>query len=490
MRYLAFTFLVVFCLTAEAQLPISIELKRSNIGILSTVSVLNAGHSMQKTVRSDKRLKAIVTSGVRSINGPFVKGDSMSCVYQNGRGSDSLGENYYAFPFDTLISFILSPDTIPILHNVVTKTYDARGYLLSLNMPRLDSGKLRDFVRELHNPDAAGNDTMYEEQVWQDKRWQTTYMNRYTYNGRQLASTIFMGWSSNGYVPSERARYIYDDAGQYIGYLSEVLNDSTNSWESRQWQQNYFDSAGRIKAFVWKTLRRSDWDTETITTYHYDISGYLAAKVIRHLDHFGGSGVLSPLDSTTYADHNALGLPHYTSQFIYNGRWELRARSTKNYDVSGNTILDEQEELTDKGWMEHTKRFFFSYNADNRLEEEHSETWDPGQVWIRTTDDYNRRYYYESYSPVSPDPGGSNPHITLYPVPAGNGITLSVQIDQKERFSVLIFDASGKLVVSSANINSESYQEQFATLTWTSGNYFLVINGEHFREVKPFTVLH
>ena len=80
---------------------------------------------------------------------------------------------------------------------------------------------------------------------------------------------------------------------------------------------------------------------------------------------------------------------------------------------------------------------------------------------------------------------------SLYPNPAQDAITLSLQSEGNFSASFYIYDAAGRLLLQEdkAAVNTTKYSRTFNISSFTTGNYFLKVVNLSGSEVKtiPFT---
>lgn len=323
-------------------------------------------------------------------------------------------------------------------------------------------------IRTIHSFDNAGRVAVKTHQI--DKK--PNGRANFKYQNGRLSEVESESFFNNTFVLTSKEKYTYNSKGQLIEKI--VLNPADEVVE----KETYVYSADGLSVkersslengiLTYKTREETNYDngkkSEQISyTYNsgvweprsrYIYVAYIGDKPvlsysissdsIRHESHYNANGDMDTL--TTYRIKNGVDTPYLRIVSIYNSHHQP---TTKLVLSSGNG----------------------------------GATWDQGSNEEVT-------YKYDEFNLGVADKKDTDTKLKLYPVPANNALTISVNTKQQQPLSIAICHTDGRMVHSWAQpVDGTQYKETIDVSDIPAGAYIIRIGTGAGVVSKPFNIL-
>ncbi len=159
-------------------------------------------------------------------------------------------------------------------------------------------------------------------------------------------------------------------------------------------------------------------------------------------------------------------------------------RRINTYDIHNNKTSSIQEVLDPRFVSYNNYKTEWSYNAFNQVTCERNYTRDPSGKWIFSN---LTRYYYETYTPEVPFIINN---LEVFPSPAKNSVTIKLEWDKSQPFTIMIFDAVGRLVMQWNEHAKQKYEKTINLPDMASGDYLIRAIGGKQKLVKKFVIIN
>ena len=426
-------------------------------GKVTGISVPNLfphfGSGLNSPVASNSRI--IGQTFLKFSGGSFLPFDSITYSYSFGRGgslSDEMDDHYVNFD------------------NSITYLYEQT------------NGVYRYQFHRSQNYSQNNNPISYTSKSWNlsNNSWRDSSRFVYNYNSQEtrLESTMFQIWQ-NAWFDHVNFQNVFDGAGNLVKMNSTVFA-----------MEFVYDASNRLITRTEKKFSFSiGWYYSNRYNFSYDNNSNMTFYTVEK--HDGSSwGNVEKFDMSYTPTSPGFELTATTEYAWVNNNWSITGRHLFGYNSSHNKISDEYQ-YWDGNANSFQKAILlqWTYNNFSQPLSYFSRTWDvSANAWIATTDDFLYRYYYQTYSPTSVAPVGSEKvDIVLFPQPAQNSLSVLVSSGDSRQYDVQILDMQGKLLKQT---QSKEQQLSISVNDLPSGNYVLRLNSKEHQYNRQFAVSH
>jgi hypothetical protein len=437
------------------------------------------------------RLKSL-SHGYVTEGGSLETDDSAYYSYSNGRGGDL---NSAHIDFDKLTTYEVYGQ---LYEHVLTQSFNKLGRV----------------------------DTLLSSARWDKAPFYNLYRELYWYNILEKDSLmLFQTWNYGILRDARRVSTSYNPSGAVSGILTEEWYYNLNRWDSSERTTNTYDASGRLvdslieRGYV-DTAQRTLWYKESRHAFTYDASGNQTSwtsvqddtggyrnfrRLIYHYDAanvftgqvyeegrtVGGNTIISRLDSFSLAPHPAdPRIPVFTEYYWSSTGWKATYRASALFSGTGNIVISLYEFWDGAGWMNGVREWYY-YNSYDQLIRYFDESWHDND-WRILQRNREHRYYYEPFQSLEISRHALNTSsLTLFPVPAGDALTMAIGLEEAQHISVQITDAGGRKISSwNEHMPAGLYTRDIDTRSLPAGTYFLSIRSGQGSAGKAFTVQH
>ena len=423
-----------------------------------------------RTTASDSRLISAVY--FENDGTTFIPVDSTAATYSGARGGVYNDEwEDWEWYFDNAIGFPYS---------TTTSSYGSA------------------YFRSSQTFDASNNITSTTSEEWLDatSTWRNQYRDQYTYDGagNRLTETN-QEWDTTAGVWVNMFRQVktYTAANKVATSLTELWNSGASAWEANSRITNTYNATNKVVAMVselWNTST-SAWDSGYKQLNTYDAMGNLTEEVYQNWDMTTSAWVNSYRDTHTYDAMNRRTQSLYDS-WGAGGTWELGGKTLySNFDGTQPQTIITQTWYGGTMTYENSSRDNYTYNADGKVTYYFDEEWNAAtSAWETSLSSAAERYRYESFTTSIPQAAGTfTGTAVLYPVPAGESVTLDVSWSQPQSFSVTITDAAGRIYRTWSQPAQQHYTENISLASLPTGSYYVVIQTPESKTVRALTIV-
>ena len=362
-------------------------------------------------------------------------------------------------------------------------------------------------TRYLYSYDAADNQTETLYDTWNGSTWlpngkiETTGYNAFGAWTLQVTSIYNTGWQNLSRINQT----IISGTNKVESRSKENWNTGTFTWDKfeRLFYTYYQDSIGTIIRSLpdtnnnWKSANKyiytytgSPLQLQSYYSQYYNADSVKFIDTTRVLNTYNGNNNLEQILeekhlgfsnwttlSKTLFYYNASLQPIEKTLEEYSNTWQYKDRYT--YTYTGNL---KNEELYYQGngnaWNLHHKTQF-DYDVHDNLIFKQRDDFN-GSNYIPLNRDF---YYYNSFVVGLQDPFHSSAHIHLYPNPAHQQLTLTIDTEPGTRFTLTIYDASGQArIIRQEPAIDHKLQTQLPIQTLAPGTYILKTYNHHTKQ--------
>lgn len=253
----------------------------------------------------------------------------------------------------------------------------------------------KDEWKQSNTYDSYGNLTTIIFRFWEDDQWlnDTHQANFYDSIGKRT-SLLYQRWKDTVWVNEYKVKYFYNSHGDLTSYLSQ-------DWDGSKWinsfQSTYtYDSNYYLISSLHQNWGWEDWDGVTWRySYTYDLSGNEILQLDE--DFYNNKWVNADRIISTYDKKDN------RIQFVWENwddkQWNTRARVSYTYDNYRNIITSFSEDLEKDKWINVWLTTYF-YNVNGDLSFAENKNW-INNNWILSNggmsifdSDGNRRNYF------------------------------------------------------------------------------------------------
>ncbi|HTN45934.1 MAG TPA: T9SS type A sorting domain-containing protein [Flavipsychrobacter sp.] len=430
-----------------------------------------AGRGAAKTTATASRLKSLATDGYDGTT--FLPRDS---AYINSYTADNGGGIYFReylagivetdIKYDAEISYNYSNSTASWENlNRTTRTFDANNRIATSMDEVWDnsSSSWKNDAKYLYQYDANGNITEEIRQSWSTSGSQWINFRKQTYsydaNNNRILHTGYTWQPANGWINSTLETTTYDANNNMLSSLKQGWNTSTSAWINLS-KRDYSYTGTQLNQNLLQNWQSSSWVNVSKETYLYDGAGDNIEAIYQTWTTSPGVfDNFSKLLFTYDVNHNAIAVIRQV------------------WDNVSNTYNNNEKDI-------------YTYNTYNQITSVTDEYWKTGNIWEPTTGSMMQRFHYEAYTTNDVKEINKGGNLDLYPSPAHDVVTINLQWDEKQMFSVAIIDAMGKLWMNWTQAAVASYHEKLNIGNLANGNYWIVIKGEKGAITRQISVMH
>ncbi len=431
--------------------------------------------------------------------------DTESFTYCTGRG----GDDYYNLPYDQSLSWRAKP-----------------------------SGTLDSNLRNEKTYNSAGKITTHKQQLWTNPTmgWMNAVFTTYDYDAanNETEQTI-QRWDyvSNVWKNQDHIIKTYDLLNNIITNTTQTWNVATSGWKNSHQVLNTFDSKKNKTSITIQYWDAATWRNDSREVYDFDSKDNLLVTTrfkwnngLSKWDSAGKTETTYSVSSKKLVEKNytydagtwkAFELIEYTYnasdsliQLIYKDwkdalpGWSNKTKFNFTYDISGKLIKESaQRGLNDIDWENHYQKDYEydivkksnsyvhsswnnvsnKYDSSNKITREYNtyqqitkyilDYWNSSSKVFIPVEVNN--FYYEEYTSNIKEIQAKTGVVSLYPVPAGNVINLSVTWNSTQDFSILIYDINGRVIDNLGHKNQKEYSQQIDLSKYANGQYFISI---------------
>lgn len=324
------------------------------------------------------------------------------------------------------------------------------------------------YQNQLHRIQTFDNANNIQSLIYEDwnastTQYQDSCQYSYTYNGNVMSESRFYRYIGNIWTSITHS-LLYRDASEnvvlvnsdlYKAYFSYDINNNLISVTDSSWDQSTGWSYNQRKTYVYDALNN-------VTSYT------LEKWVITSI----GNGYWEKSKRFTYT-YNNQNLAN-AEEYNWNGSsWQLFGRDVYTYDNKHNKLSDTRQNWNAlSGQFDNVTMKSWTYNSFNQPLTISTQTAS-GNSWYVAAGDDELRFTYEYYFPTSVPKLNNGENIKLYPCPAVNNITMSMQWSVPTDFTVSICDMTGKILKQWNEPAAKSYNKGINVSDMPSGNYVI-----------------
>jgi hypothetical protein len=409
-----------------------------------------------------------------SPDAPHIRIVGQTSLAYNGNGFEAVDSTTYSYSNGR--GGLLTPDE---LSDKFTNFDESITYKYSIS-----SGAYRNDLKRVQTFDANNNSVLYSYQNWNENLpvayWKDYFRYHYVYNsGNMVEKCEYQRWLDGN---------IWEDHTVY-----ENFYDANNNVAE-------MNSTGYTILFSYnadnKIIQRTDnitidmggpWISDHQVNFTYNADGKLENYVIQI---WAGGWVDSVRLSYTYNGQDVVAA---AESLWLNNAWINSGINNFTYDLNHNRLSDVRLNWdAGQGAYVNAYRTLYTFNNNNQPTKVITSTWDGGSAsWQYTTNDYQLRYYYETYSPTNVhemEPTKLN--LSIYPIPAQNEVNVDVNWQTAQAYTISVYDIQGKLWKSYVEPTSTTSHKNIGVSDLPSGNYFIKVSGKEGQRTQKFTVVH
>ena len=359
--------------------------------------------------------------------------------------------------------------------------------------------------RYVQTLDAAGNSATITSQIydtpavsWRNYRYQTNTYNAANY----LTLRIIQAWDtvSLGWVNREKDSAAYDGSDNRIYQRQWAWDTTALVWNNVSDVLTTFSTANKPL-----TITRRSWNAismvfvnQTMTTDSYNSSNQLTMSVVQNWD--TTTGIWKNNTADTFLYDGAGNVQNDTHM-----RWDTATTSWLNlnenlytYDAAHNMKSD-----TTLNWNNGAGAFVYSrlkcytYNTYNQVLTYTTESWNNTTMswYYRYTGPANAvdaeyRYYYQYVPPTGVQQEGNTVSgLNIFPVPAANVLTVSLQMEKAAAMTVVIRNMSGQIVKQWTDKNIQTTHSSTVSIAGLPPGTYMLSTGNGDTQVSRTFVI-
>lgn len=344
------------------------------------------------------------------LNGNNLPQKSNYYIWENGWQLDTRMEYTYDSQGNILKSVAFDGVSGQVMEQTVY-TYDSRNNQTERLVQTMVNGQLTNQSGQKHFLLYDTNNRITEDitQEWHAGGWQNAAKNNYIFNtaGQQTEEKISL-WQNGAWVNNVKRTLTYQND---LLTVYVVQNHGSNGWEnfSRFTDYTYDAVTKKVLSFKVQNWVTNTWQDNNRQTYLYDATG---------------------------------GYTHTTEKLI-NGTWinSLKAVSVKNpvSNISGYELYDWQNTQWQKITHQEVQHAF---DAQSRLVEAIEKRWKPASNQLEN--ELKVTFFDFQQINAAPDQLPENA-LTVFPNPASEILTLTLNQSAGEEGSVTLSDITGKI---------------------------------------------
>jgi hypothetical protein len=360
--------------------------------------------------------------------------------------------------------------------------------------------------------------------------WQNQLRNTYTYDagGTQPASYTIEKWNNTSatWAGTDKFYYTYDAAGNTEVRLYQTWNTGTSSWDNIYKDSTEYTPVNKPYYNMYQTWDAASgtWMPLTNTVYTYSSANYLLQQRYQRWDIPTGGW----MNNVNYLYTYSSGKVAQATVQLWNDSnvvWDNYTRTLNSYDGAGNQVnsLNQGWSRTAKNWDDNDQltrtfdgagmplsqvssfwnttthawdslvRHRYNHNTYKQLTADISDVWNMAGYWAPITTDQANYYYYEEYKPsaIGEVWNDKSAALAIFPVPAGDNYTISMDWGTPQTFTVTIYDMLGRVWQSWNEPACISYRSVNSAAVLPAGQYVVELKStEANKAARRITVVH
>lgn len=355
-----------------------------------------------------------------------------------------------------------------VSYQKVTFTYDASGNITKELREQWNTttNAWENYSQKL-NEYTANNLAKQTRQMWHNSAWANDQVAEYTYNNGLKQDYFFTSWNymTGNLMNKSKTVYSYNGSGHFTQMLTQDYDANTATYKDKYREVHTVNAKGNIlltETANWNATG-GVWDAYSKLAYTYD------SKDRNVRDTF-----------ETWDAVNSKWKPSLTYEYTYDDSGSEIDFVLALWDTDSVKYIDDQRIMNDRNTLSQLTRY-------------HTYRWNRTTMsWEQKPGDYDNKYYYELYTPA---PGSVSAQqlangLKLYPVPAGNVLTVKLAAAMHHDFTVSITDLRGSVITSWKEKAVHGYTKQIPLHGMANGNYLLTINDGTQSITKQFVVVN
>ncbi len=369
---------------------------------------------------------------------------------------------------------VKSIDSISYFYDPGMKKMDLRSYLhdggewaakkVSRKNYHTMNGQYNDWGNTLQHFDG---DTLLTAQYRVDNTGDTIQAYFYHYTNGHCDSLVNNTYL-NGVFNNGGRRYLSYGTDGVTDELNVLWNSNTSSWDSVS--RSHYTYVGGQNTVILSEQWSNGWSAFQRIIYTY--TGNNIASNTWEM-YTPGVGLVNSMRGELFYDSydNMIDVIEYGWS---NGAWDTSRRQSFTYDAYHNILSHDIYNWNGTSFIYDASRLY-TYNAEHLVTLAVSGHWN-NQVFIEDQSSERKSiYFYESLTASVGDHSVGGSSTSVFPNPTTNTLNIRSFTEQKEMFSVTIFDATGKSVKHWNEPPTAVYQKQVDVSKLPSGNYFIKI---------------
>lgn len=410
-------------------------------------------------------------------NTSFSLQDSFTYQYSGGRGSNMKTGEY---KFDTSAYTIAGQ---PIERNIQTFYYPSHELEMRITQ-QFVNGQWQNYAKYRYYYHAPGQYDSVVRESWNpfNQVWLRAGRSTYAYNTAQKPVYFEEDTWDNltAYVPYRRIVYQYT-GNALVNKTEEFWDAVNNNWVGSTQHIYQNDGNGRIikdSMQVWDNTNMV-YNHEYKTLYSYDGGGNVATMTEVDWDPVAMNTVSDYKHIYKYSTQNLLT---NDSLFVWNtgtSSYDKSRLYLNTYDANSNLLQNEEQYIQNDTFRDY-RRKQWTYNSFNQPMQYIAYEWDAANLawkYLLGTD-VLINYRYQSYDPTTiNNVVAEENEMKLYPVPAGNIVSLALELDKPQEVSITIYDTRGAMLKQWHFMAGTQYNISLPVADIPAGQYVLQVQG-------------
>ena len=366
----------------------------------------------------------------------FVAVDSVRYEYGSGRGSvpddERINEDDYVL-FDLSTKYNFNSSIWGYERSELREQYytnDNKVKQLIYKNWHAGSNDWKNSERYTYTYDATGKMEKSVQQLWYGQLWQNDINSTLSYDGNNNVV--------NMQALTYRVSFDYDVNNNLVKMEDQVW--SQGAWVNSE-RKTYTYTGTNLVQYIQEQWSGSDWVKTKRWTYVYDANDNIT--------------------QTTEYTWTGLWLPNYQHEYKYDGNNKMLEDVKKLWNTTTTAFDNSSKEVR-------------TYNFKSLPVSVITYSWN-GQGWAHTSGNTKTNFYYEEYVPSSVNTIPLATITEMYPVPANDKLTIKMQWERPEVFTVSVIDMAGRVVFLQQEPAVREYMGTIPVSNLPAGNYAVAI---------------
>lgn len=383
------------------------------------------------------------------------------------------------------------------------------------------SGVSNIFIFDLEQERAYDNNNNITMQRWGSlNNFARRQLLSYDANNRLIGTIVqdYATSTSHTWENRNRDSFTYNNAGQILAYYQFLWNTGTNQWitygptTAYTYANNLVDE---VKHYSWNPNTQAMYLSKREKYYH--TTGVLDSIQIFSFSTTPPNSLVS-VNRYSYPGNDVI-----EEQYGYaNGTYSKGPKNISKYNNSGQLIETESidvnpqtntwysggykktysynavsgniDTMTIQGFSKfyntplNSSKTLYVHNSNNLYEHIAHLYWNKtSNSWVHRQDDTVLRYHYKLNTTSVNNAINHNATCRIYPIPASDLITVSIDWQKEQDFSLAIYNMQGQLVRQTSAKATKHYNQQIPIADLAGGNYILEIRSRDGNMTRQFT---